>query len=236
MRRSRAVLRSAALAALALSAAGCATGSGMGAPEMMERHRAMHHFTTAVHVGEVEEAQLALTAAADPAVRAFAQRMVTEHTSALQNEMRTMRSMGMGIDVSGTVVAGFQADPATADMAALRLALLANPHARPVVEDHERAMQTLQAAGRGAAFDRAYAQRQVAAHTFALREVDRMMTDMGLSSSGPQRSRGSSGLQGGMSGPGTTMMTPAEMEAMYRTAREMIAMHLEQAQRLPGAM
>ena len=46
-------------------------------------------------LAEIEEAQLALTRATSPAVREYAQRMITEHGAAMQREQQVMTGSGV---------------------------------------------------------------------------------------------------------------------------------------------
>jgi predicted outer membrane protein len=56
----------------------------------------------------------------------------------------------------------------------LHAMLMGSAYSRPIVEDHMQAMARLQAL-HGAAFDRAYMDRQVMAHQYALRTIDGML-------------------------------------------------------------
>jgi predicted outer membrane protein len=57
----------------------------------------------------------------------------------------------------------------------LATALMNSRYARPIVEDHHRAMTFLRSQPRGMAFDMAYIDRQIAAHEYALRAIDNLM-------------------------------------------------------------
>lgn len=59
----------------------------------------------------------------------------------------------------------------------LHTMLMASAYSRPIVDDHMRAMARLQGL-RGAAFDRAYMDRQIAAHQYALRTIDGMLPSL----------------------------------------------------------
>jgi predicted outer membrane protein len=238
---------------LGLGATGCMAGTaGAGmSPALTQQASAMHHFAMAVHMGETEEAQLALTKTQNPQVRAYAQKMVADHTMGMQMEERMTMSMHMGENhgpSNGSMASGGEMHM---DMAAMRAELAANPASRPVVEDHMRAMQMLQAMN-GAQFDRAYMDRQVVAHRYTLEQMDRMMgemhTAMGMSGSSSQGAMaGSSGSHAGHAGmsaggsgsmnPGAiTMGTREGMMAMHMQEREMVAMHLQQAQQIVASM
>lgn len=65
----------------------------------------------------------------------------------------------------------------------LHALLMASAYSRPIVDDHVRAMARLQGL-RGAAFDRAYVDRQIAAHRYALRTIDSMLPSLRSGASG----------------------------------------------------
>jgi putative membrane protein len=52
--------------------------------------------------GEIMEAQIALTRATNPAVKAFAQTMITDHTAALQREMALASQLGLSTTASSS--------------------------------------------------------------------------------------------------------------------------------------
>lgn len=224
---ARAALRLCTIAVASLSMSACATG-GMGrmSPEMIEAESAMHHFTMAVHMGEIEEAQLAVSKATNAQVRDFAQRMITEHTAGMQREHQMMMQMGMGMEME-------MGANGQMDMARMRTMLMEHPHSRPVVEDHMRAMQMLQGVS-GMAFDQAYMSRQVTMHRYALEQVDRMMTTMGMAPAAGGAGQGGAGMTGG----NMNMDVPATREGrmmMHRNVRAMLASHLEMAQQIMNA-
>ena len=221
---ARAALRLCTIAVTSLGMSACAMG-GMGkmSPEMMQAESAMHHFTMAVHMGEIEEAQLAVSKATNAQVREFAQRMITEHTAGMQREHQMMMQMGMEMEMGAN---------GQMDMARMRTMLMEHPHSRPVVEDHIRAMQMLQGAS-GMAFDQAYMSRQVTVHRNALEQVDRMMTTMGMAPMAGGAGQGGAGMSGDMN-----MDMPATREGrmmMHRNVRAMLASHLEMAQQIMNA-
>lgn len=183
------------VAALAVAAGACATAGSMGGTEAMAGtpQAAAHASLLAVNSAEVEEGQLALSAATDARVRDFATMMVREHSAALarvHEEAAEMGTLGTGLPAmpvnegatsggSGTSLTPVQGDDAQRLNARIALAvdprlgtlLLTHPNARPLVEDHRRAMSSLRTQT-GAAFDRAYMDRQVAAHQSALTTLD----------------------------------------------------------------
>jgi predicted outer membrane protein len=59
----------------------------------------------------------------------------------------------------------------------LHAMLMASAYSRPIVDDHVQAMARLQGL-RGAAFDRAYVDRQIAAHRYALRTIDTLLPSL----------------------------------------------------------
>jgi predicted outer membrane protein len=206
------------VALLSLGTTGCMMG-GMGAmsPEMMQAHSAMAHFTMAVHMSEIEDAQMAMSKSSNAQVREFAQRMVTEHTAAMQREKQMMMSMGMEMGTAAGM---------NMDMARMRAILMENPHSRPVMEAHMQNMQRMQGMS-GMAFDRAYMQNQVAMHRYALEGMDRMMPSMGMT---PDGAAASGTMEAGMHGGGNDMMS------MMKNQRAMIASHLQMAQQMMGSM
>ena len=210
-----------AAAVLSVTATGCmgmARGGAMS-PADME----LHSVSMASHTAEIEEAQLALTRATNPAVRQYAQRMVTEHTAAMQREHEMMGRMGMhggahhagghGGAAAGSGASGATAGAATGGAGAGAHAAgsmhMQTATSRMMVENHQQAMAAL---GRvtGAAFDRAYVQRQVAAHQYTLTNMDRIA-------------------------PRTMAMRIPEQRALVESNRAMVAAHLQQAQQLAGS-
>lgn len=230
-------LRLCSIALVSLSTGACMMG-GMGgmAPEMMQAHSAMHHFNMAVHMSEIEDGQMALSKASNAQVRQFAQQMVTEHTAAMQREEQMMMSMGMGMKMG-------MGSNGKMDMARMRAMLRENPHSRPVMEMHMRAMQMMQGLS-GMAFDRAYMQNQVTMHRYALENVDRMMAHMGMTSGGSSMSgHGGAGMNGGNMDGGTSGRMDGGMKGgmqgmmmMEKNNRAMIASHLQMAQQMMGSM
>lgn len=166
--------------------------------------------------------------------------------------------MSDGMQMSG----GMQMS--SAEMERMRAELASNPASRPVVEDHMRGMQMLQGLS-GAQFDQAYMTRQVGLHRYALEQMDRMMGEMnmgmgtsggGMTMSGGTMSGGSmpggtmtganssamsaTGAMasgGGMMNAGAvTMGTREGMMTMHMQERQMVAMHLQQAQQIVSSM
>lgn len=220
-----------ALASLTLG--GCMMGQPAMSPAMMETESAMHHFTMAVHMGEIEEAQLAVSKSSDAQVRDFAQRMITEHTAAMEKELQMMRKMGMATEMGAAMGASGNMQM---NMTQMRAMLMENPHSRPVMENHMQAMQMLQAAN-GMAFNRAYMNRQVAMHRFALENMERMMASMGMAPMAEASMQGSAGA--GMDHGNMNMNMPATPEGrmmMHRALRAMLASHLQMAQQMSTSM
>jgi predicted outer membrane protein len=163
----------------ALLVLGACARPGVSPQAMSMQQDAMMVLATADR-GEIEEAQLALQRAQSPQVRAYAQRMVQEHTMDLQmqNDM-----MAMGVKGSASAdMAGMDHSGSMDHMAMAGGTMTAN--GRSTVESlqrgHQQAMSMLQGMS-GAAFDRAYMQRQVDAHSFLLRYTDWLnSTQMGM--------------------------------------------------------
>ena len=191
---------------------------------------AAHSFVSAVDAGEIQQGQLATQRAQNQAVRAFGQRMITEHSNALALREQRLGAMGMGLRTGTSMMAGGEGMSAggnasmgsgsgngmftsamvttPAGMTDLNAVLMANPHSRPVAEAGMRDMQMLQQLS-GAAIDRAYINRQVELHQYALDSVDRLLAQNAVS---------------------------GEMRAMLTTQRAAIAMHLQMAQQLRGQL
>lgn len=136
---------------LAGAGSGCA---GMGAnlsPQAAGAHMTILAMNMASDQAEIAEGQMALTNAAAPAVREFAQEMVTEHTAAMQRQQQALAGMGL-----------------TPEM------LMTLPVFQAMTQNHQQAMQAMQGA-RGPAFDRAYMDRQAAMHRYLLEQMDALM-------------------------------------------------------------
>ena len=211
-----------AVAAVSLGTSACMTGQAAMSPAMMQQMQGMHYFAMATHMGEIEEARLTLTKTTNAQVRDYAQRMVAEHTPALQREMQMASKMG-----------AMPAMGATVDMAAMRTMLMANPYSRPVVEGHMQAMQMLQSAT-GMAFDRSYMTRQVNAHAYALENMDRMMAAMGHG----DMAAGAMAGHADHAGMHANMEMNANLSPMewHMMQRAMVAMHLQQARQMTASM
>jgi predicted outer membrane protein len=237
------------VAVLSLGAGACATGGAGMSAALAPHHQALHAISMASHVAEIEESQLALTRATTQQARDFAQRMITDHTAAMQMDVQMMANMGMSLPgMGGSNASGGAGNGATAsggagngaagmDMARIRTALMAHPHSRPMVEDHMRAMQMLQGVT-GAAFDQAFMNRQVMAHQMTLTNMDRMMASMGMT---PQGGTMGAGATAGMNHGNMSGMNHANMPAtregmmmMHQQERAMVAMHLQMAQQMAG--
>ena len=228
--RTRGTRLGGVMAMLPLALAGCMAsagangGMGMGAGSRQADVNA-HAFTSAVDASEVQQGMLAQQRATRQAVRDFATRMVTEHTSALQMRESRMAQLGMGLGLrsdawtaasggtttSGSVGSGSMNASAgggtmlsSSGMTTLQSALLANPASRPVMEAAPAALQQLQSLS-GAAFDRGYVDAQVQAHQYALQNLDRMIASGTLS---------------------------PEVLGVMRTMRAAVASHLEMAAQL----
>jgi len=231
--------------ALVPLAAACGRGvmPGMLSPAQ-QADVAAHATVSASDAGEIQQGQLALSRAQNAQVRAFAQRMVTEHSNALQLRDRKMAGMGRGLrastvamanaegqnvgsasvtaDVStlqavngGTVQGsgrgdGFMADAVVtpAGMTELNTVLVNHPASREMVRMSMADLRHLEQMS-GAAFDRAYMDKQVMAHQNALSTIDGLLarTDLG-----------------------------ADLRAILVTQRAAVAMHLQMAQQLRASL
>jgi putative membrane protein len=146
----------------ALAALGACAGPASSPQVMSMQHDAMMVLATADR-GEIEEAQLALQRASSPAVRQFAQTMVAHHTTDLQN---LNALMGMGDQaMSGDMAMSGNMAPNSDVVQALQ-------------SGHQQAMSMLSGLN-GRAFDQAYMQRQVDAHSYLLSYTDWLMRTEG---------------------------------------------------------
>jgi predicted outer membrane protein len=203
----------AALAAAALPAA--ASAQTVSAEE---NSRAVHAFLSAVDLGEVRQSALAQERATSPEVKAFAGRMVTEHSTALHAREALVAEESEGLFASlmthgatgpagdehaGHGTAGGAAPFTAAQMEAMHGILAAHPLSGRLAASNAGNLAVLQGVNAGPQFDRTYMDAQIAAHRYALGQVDRMIA------------------QGGVTD---------EMMAQMRSMRAAIATHLEQAQ------
>lgn len=143
----------------------------------------------AVHSSEVAMGQLAQEKATNSQVRQFAQRIVQEHQSFLDRS----RQLSM------------QPDTAQAD--------------RQLVQMADSTMRRLRAMARGAAFDTAFVNAQVAAHEGALQRLDQMT--------------GMTGQMGAPAGTDTAAGASSQHPSDYvRASRQAIQAHLDAARQL----
>jgi predicted outer membrane protein len=146
----------------ALMSLGACSGPASSPEVMSMQHNAMMVLATADR-GEIEESQLALQRASSPAVRQFAQTMIAQHTADLQNQtaMMGMRGGDMqnGMAMSGSMAGG-------------------DDVVQALQSGHQQAMSMLSGLS-GAAFDRAYMQRQVDAHSYLLNYTGWLMRTQG---------------------------------------------------------
>lgn len=190
--------------ALAGVGSGCA---GMGArlsPQAAGAHMTILAMNMASDQAEIAEGQLAATNATAPAVREFGQEMVTEHTANMQRMQTTLAGMGV-----------------TPEM------LMSMPVYQVMTQNHQQAMQTLQGA-RGAAFDRAYIERQAAMHRYLLESIDSLMRN----ASGEAEVTG--GTPVAMQVP--SGVNPGAVMTLEQQARALIAEHAQHAEQLRTTM
>jgi predicted outer membrane protein len=194
-----------------------------------ENSRAVHAFLSAVDLGEVRMSVLAQERAANPEVKAFAGRMVTEHAQALHTREAQVVEDGEGLfegqmshaqgpaggdaPTAGAHAGHGQAAgaaPFTAEqMTAMHAVLVNHPLSRTIATAGATNLQVLQGVNAGPQFDQTYMDAQIGAHRYALGQVDRMIA------------------QGGVTD---------EMMATMRAMRAAIATHLEQAQAIRGRL
>lgn len=208
----------AAVAAAALPAAAAAQTA-----TAEENSRAVHAFLSAVDVNEVRMSALAQERGTNPEVKAFAGRMVTEHTQALHAREAQVTEDGEGLfaaqmshaqgPAGGDHAAHGQAGAAaalTADqLAAIHGVLAEHPLSKALATSGAANLQVLQGVNAGPQFDQTYMDAQIGAHRYALSSLDRMIG------------------QGGVTD---------EMLATMRSMRAAVAQHLEQAQAIRGRL
>ncbi len=213
----------AALAAVMPAAAAAQTATAE------ENSRAVHAFLSAVDLGEVRMSVLAQERGTNPEVKAFAGRMVTEHSQALHTREAQVAQDGEGLFEAqmnhaqgpaggDAATAGAHAGhgqaagaaPFTAEqMTAMQEVLVNHPLSRTIATAGATNLQVLQGVNAGPQFDQTYMDAQIGAHRYALGQVDRMIA------------------QGGVTD---------EMMATMRAMRAAIATHLEQAQAIRGRL
>jgi predicted outer membrane protein len=217
--------RTLVLAALAAAALPAAAAAQQVSAE--ENSRAVHAFLSAVDLGEVRQSSLAQERATNPEVKAFAGRMITEHSAALHQREAQVAEEGEGLfeaqmshgGATGTTAAagghaghGAAAGAApftVAQMDAMQAVLVQHPLSRTLANSGQANLAVLQGVNAGPQFDATYMDAQIAAHRYALGQVDRMIA------------------QGGVTD---------EMMTMMRSMRTAIAAHLEQAQQIRGRL
>ena len=127
-----------ALAACAANDTAMGGAAGMSADMTPEERTAYVQMAASSDMYEIQSSQIALTKAQNPAIRSFAQMMVTDHTNTTQQLMAAAQAAGL--------------PPMSPQMLPM--------HARMVAE--------LQSASAGSSFDRLYATQQRLAHQQAL--------------------------------------------------------------------
>jgi putative membrane protein len=172
--------------ALALAVVLCSASPGAGqggqgaAPSLSDAEIA--HVAVTANAIDVEIGKLALEGASGEAARAFARTMITDHTAV--NERAGALAKRLGVTPADNAVS------------------------RSLQEGAAQAKAQL-AGARGAAFDRAYVEREVAYHQAVLEALDGVLI------------------------PGARN---AELRALLREVRPAIAAHLEHARSLRGSL
>jgi predicted outer membrane protein len=154
--------------AAALLGLGACARPGVSPAALGMQHEAGMVLATADQ-GEMEEAQLALSRSSNDAVRAYAQRMLAEHGADLRMQQGMMSASMPGhtsADMSGMDHSSMSGMDHSAMMAG-DMSAGTRDVVNALQSGHQAAMANL---GRliGAAFDRAYMQRQVDAHAYML--------------------------------------------------------------------
>lgn len=219
--------RTFAFAALAAAVMPAAAAAQTATAE--ENSRAVHAFLSAVDLNEVRMSTLAQERGTNPEVKAFAGRMITEHSQALHMREAQVAEESEGLfagQMTHGAAAGGQAAPAAggehaghgaaggmaftaAQMEAMQGVLAQQPLSRSLAASGAANFQVLQGVNAGPTFDQTYMDAQIAAHRYALSSLDRMIG------------------QGGVTD---------EMMAMMRSMRAAVAQHLEQATAIRGQL
>lgn len=216
----RNVARALALAALAAAAAPAAAHAQTATAE--ENGRSVHAFLSAVDLAEVQSSALAQERATNADVRAFAQAMVSGHAGALHAREAHVAEEGEGLfdgvvsaapagtnGTNGSHAGHGAAHSFTAEQAqAMQTTLEAHPASRTLAQASAGNFRVLQGVT-GPQFDATYMDAQIGGHQYALRAIDRMIA------------------QGGVTD---------EMLELMRTTRTSVAQHLEQAQAIRGRL
>lgn len=188
-----------------------------------ENSRAVHAFMSAVDLNEVRMSTLAQERATNPEVKAFAGRMITDHSQALHTREAQVAEESEGLfaaqmnhaagpaagDHAAHGAAAGAAPITPAQMEAMQAVLAQQPLSRSLATSGASNFQVLQGVNAGPQFDQTYMDAQIAAHRYALSSLDRMIA------------------QGGV-----TDQMLATMQAM----RAAVAQHLEQAQTIRGQL
>lgn len=136
-----------ATSAAAIVLAACATTTPLPPPPA-PADAEIAAIAMAANRGSIEEAELARSSAASQAVRDFASMMVQHHTEALDQE----RAWAANASVSP----------------------MENDSSRALTRNSEQSVSALRQYS-GAAFDRAYMQRQIAMHRYLLSGIDQVL-------------------------------------------------------------
>jgi predicted outer membrane protein len=207
--------RTMVLAAMAAAAVPAAASAQTATAE--QNSLAVHAFLSAVDVSEVRMSTLAQERGTNPEVKAFAGRMVTEHSAALHAREAQVEADGEGLfemDHAAPAAAGGEhaghgaaagAAFTPAQLDAMQGVLAQHPLSRTLATSSAANLQVLQGVNAGAGFDQTYMDAQIGAHRYALGQLDRMIQ------------------QGGVTD---------EMMASMQAMRTAIASHLEQAQQI----
>jgi predicted outer membrane protein len=190
MIRSTRLLLCSAAVLTAASLMACSSGKPTPPPPIApgEGNYEALAFAAAAHMGELEENRLALTAAQAPAVRAFAQQMVRDHSLALQRAQTIGTQLGMTLTVPESATKGaFPAadiGPAATNWSFPATILGKNQEVlaksrwgAQVIENHKAAIPALityMTAG-GTQFDREFINRQVNVHRYVLEGLDALL-------------------------------------------------------------
>jgi putative membrane protein len=176
--------RTVATALLAVAMGGCAGNAAMASGPSGNRltDPEIAAAMTTANRGEIEEGQLAMQRSSTASIRDLAQRIVTDHATSNEQMAALVRDAA--------------------------IALKENDLSRSLLQDHQAAMDTLNSRT-GADFDRAYLQRQAAAHRYVLSLIDNVFIPSAQGS---------------------------EMKAQLTGDRTMVAAHLEMATQALAAL
>lgn len=182
------MLRKFAIPVVLTMSVACSNTPRPGSAEFARDHEA-HSFAIAANLSVVEEAQLAGSRGTREPVRVLGQHLMADHARALaaHNDMRETFKTDWGLtdpdpadleyirgDIGRTRALPAPPPPSELVYTVNRAALDASPAATDVMRNHEEGLEALKGA-EGAAFDRAFLERQVMLHRYLIGKIDQML-------------------------------------------------------------